>query len=71
MDITNFIIFRRNKALSIGDYGLYRKQLSRRLLVVRKKLDYTSPKGRKYAPKAPVTSEDIANNHEYVLISYT
>ncbi|KAL9025393.1 MAG: hypothetical protein Q9196_005773, partial [Gyalolechia fulgens] len=64
MDITRFIISRRDKALLVGDYGLYRKQLSRRLLVVRKKLNYSS-KGRKYNPKTPITAEDIGNNHEF------
>ncbi len=70
MDITNFIVSQREKALLIGDYGSYRKQLSRRLLVVRRKLNHTSPKGRKYAAKAPVTAEDIGNNHEYAKFLY-
>ena len=65
MDITSFIVSRRNNALLIGDYGLYRKQLSRRLLVVRKKLNYSS-KGRKYNPKTPITAEDLGRDHEYV-----
>lgn len=65
MDITGFVVSQRERALLVGDYGSYRKQLSRRLLVVRRKLNYTSPKGRKYSAKAPITAEDIANNHEY------
>ncbi|KAL8929241.1 MAG: hypothetical protein Q9208_001324 [Pyrenodesmia sp. 3 TL-2023] len=65
MDITRFIVARREKALLVGDYALYRTQLSRRLLVVRKKLGYAS-KGRKYTPKAPITAEDISSNHEFV-----
>ncbi|KAI4172999.1 MAG: hypothetical protein LQ346_008496 [Caloplaca aetnensis] len=65
MDITRFIVTRREKALLIGDYALYRTQLSRRLLVVRKKLNYAS-RGRKYTPKAPITAEDISSNHEFV-----
>ncbi|KAI4182477.1 MAG: hypothetical protein LQ348_004842 [Seirophora lacunosa] len=48
MEITTFIIARRDKALLVGDYSLYRQQLARRLLVVRKKLNYSS-KGRKFA----------------------
>lgn len=64
MEITTFIIARRDKALLVGDYSLYRQQLARRLLVVRKKLNYSS-KGRKYTPKAPITAEDIAGHHEY------
>ncbi|KAL8993363.1 MAG: hypothetical protein Q9188_007350 [Gyalolechia gomerana] len=65
MDITRFIVSRRNKALLVGNYGLYRKQLSRRLLVVRKKLNYSS-KGCKYNPKTPIVAEDIGNNHEFI-----
>lgn len=71
MDITKFIKEQREKALLAGDYGSYRKQLSRRLLVVRKKLKYTSPKGRKYTPKDPVTAEDIASDHEYAQLLWS
>lgn len=66
MDITKFIVNQREKALLVGDYGSYRRQLSRRLHTVRRKLDHTSAKGRKYVAKAPITAEDIANNHELV-----
>ena len=64
MDITNFVVTQREKALSIGDYGSYRSQSSRRLLVLRRKLKYTSIKGRKYSAKEPVSVKDIAGNHE-------
>ena len=66
MDLTDFIVSQRQKALLVGDYGSYRKQLSRRLLVVRRKLNYTSVKGRKYAAKTPVSADDIAKNPEFV-----
>lgn len=66
MEITSFIIAQRDKALLVGDYGSYRKQLSRRLLTVRRKLNYVSSKGRKYAAIDPITAENIASNHEYV-----
>ena len=66
MDITNFIVAQREKALLVGDYASYRKQLTRRLLVVRKKLHYTSTKGKKYTARPAVTAEDIAKSHEYV-----
>ena len=66
MDVTNFIVSQREKALLVGDYATYRKQLSRRLHVVRKKLHYTSAKGKKYAARPALTAEDIAANHEYV-----
>ena len=64
MDITKFVVSQREKALLVGDYAFYRKQLSRRLLVVRKKLQYTSTRGKKYAARPAVTAEDIAGNHE-------
>ena len=63
MDITGFVVSQREKTLPIGDHALYRKRLSRRLLVVRKKLHYSS-KGRKYTPKALITAKDIERNHE-------
>ena len=69
MDITNFVTAQREKALLVGDYASYRASLSRRLLTVRKKLGRASPKGRKYAPKAPVIDEDIASNNEFVVIT--
>lgn len=69
MDITNFVTAQREKALLIGDYASYRTSLSRRLLTVRKKLGRASQKGRKYAPKAPVTAEDIASNNEFVVMT--
>jgi len=63
MDITNYIVSNRDRALQLGDYNTYRSQLSRQLLSVRKKLGRTTPKNAKYAPKAPVTVEDIGKNH--------
>lgn len=69
MDITRFLANQRDKALLVGDHSSYRKQLSRRLLVVRKKLNYSS-RGRKYTPQAPITAEDIAGNHESVAAEY-
>lgn len=65
MEITSFVITQRDKALLVGDYGSYRKQLSRRLLTVRGKLNHISSKGGKYAAIDPITVEDIARNHEY------
>lgn len=65
MDITKFVVSRRNDALLVGDYGSYRKQLSRRLLVVRRRLGRTSAKNRKYAPKAPITAGDVSSNTEW------
>lgn len=63
MEITAFVVAQREKALLVGDYGSYRKQLSRRILTVRRKLNYVSTKG---PPKTSITPQDIASNHEYV-----
>lgn len=64
MDITRFVIAQRNRALPDGDYGSYRTQLSRRLLTLRRKLDFQSVKAQKYAVEAPVSVDDIRKNHE-------
>jgi len=64
MDMTKFIISQRNEALLVGDYGLYRRQLSRRILTLRRRLGRATPKGRKYAAKAPITPEELASNPE-------
>ncbi|KAH0538050.1 hypothetical protein FGG08_005312 [Glutinoglossum americanum] len=66
MDITTFVISHRDDALLLGDYNSYRAQLSRRLLTLRKKLGRTTPKGKKYTTKAPITVDDISGNHEFV-----
>lgn len=63
MEITAFVVAQREKSLLAGDYGSYRKQLSRRILTVRRKLNYVSAKG---TPKPSITPQDIASNHEYV-----
>ena len=64
MEVTQFVVSQRDKALLVGDYGSYRTQLSRRLLTVRRKLNYTSTKGRKYTAKPSISVEDIKSNHE-------
>ena len=64
MDITAFTIGNRDAALLVGDYGAYRKQLSRQLLAVRKRLGRSTARGAKYSTKNPVTADDIAKNIE-------
>lgn len=64
MDISAFTIGKRDEALLIGDYNAYRKQLSRQLLAVRKRLGRSTTKGAKYANKSTVTAEDVAKNPE-------
>lgn len=68
MDITNFVVSQREKALLVGDYGSYHTQLSRRLLVVRRKLKQTSTRGTNYSAKGPVSAENIKSNHESVAL---
>ena len=63
LEITRFIVHQREQAFLVGDYGTYRKKLSRRILVVRKKLGYTT-KGRKYTAKAPITAQNVSGNVE-------
>ncbi|KAF2456255.1 hypothetical protein BDY21DRAFT_415889 [Lineolata rhizophorae] len=66
MDITQFVVSKRDAAFLVGDYSTYRTQLSRRILTVRKRLGRTTPKNSKFAKKEPVTAEDIAKDHEFV-----
>ena len=65
MHITSFFSAQREQAFLVGDYGTYRKALSRRLLVVCRKLGYVT-KGRKYSKKTPITSQQINENEESV-----
>ena len=65
MDITKFVVASREKALLYGDYATYRSQLSTKLLNCRKKLNIATKSRGKFHPKAPVTPEQIAENHEY------
>ena len=67
MDIINYVVARRNESLLIGDYGTYRRHLSKRILKLRKKLGRTSAKGKKYVAKDPVMAEEVAKNPEYAL----
>ncbi|KAH6631902.1 hypothetical protein F5144DRAFT_235296 [Chaetomium tenue] len=68
MDITKFVISLREKALLYGDYSTYWSQLSGKLLNSRKKLNIATKSRGKFNPKAPVTPEQIAENHEYVYL---
>jgi signal recognition particle subunit SRP68 len=63
MDITSFILARREKALSTGDYGTYRSQLSTQLANLRKRLGRSTSKNAKFTSK-PITVQDYQNNNE-------
>ncbi|KAK0261357.1 hypothetical protein B0A54_03526 [Friedmanniomyces endolithicus] len=64
MDITPSISSHR-EALLIGDYNVYRTQLSRQLLAVRKRLGRATAKREKFTKK-DVTASDVGSNHEFV-----
>lgn len=66
MEITEFFFSRRENALLAGDYNAYRAQSSRRVHTVRKKLNQTTPKGRKYTARPPISAENVGSNQEYV-----
>ncbi|KAF9885808.1 hypothetical protein FE257_012390 [Aspergillus nanangensis] len=66
MEITDFIFKQREDVLIVGDYNAYRAHTTRKLHKLRKKLGQTTPKGRKYTAKAPVTAEEINNNVAFV-----
>ncbi|KAL4741867.1 hypothetical protein BDV11DRAFT_182086 [Aspergillus similis] len=71
MDITEFIFARREEVLVAGDYNAYRAHTTRKLHNIRKKLGQTTPKGRKYTSKPPISvqavGENVANVHVLLL----
>lgn len=69
MDITKSVVSLRERALLYGDYSTYWSQLSNKLLNSRKKLNIATKNRGKFNPKAPVTAEQIAENHECALYS--
>ena len=67
MDITTFVVQGRDKALLYGDYSTYHGQLAKRLLTSRRKLGIATRNRGKFSKKEDVTSEDVGENHEYVV----
>lgn len=67
MDITNYIIQSRDKALLYDDHATYKNQLTRRIASSRKKLGIQTKNRGKYHPRGPITAEEIAENRECVL----
>lgn len=68
MDITGFVVSSRNQALLYGDASTYHRQLSKRLLTCRKKLNISIKNRGKFTKKGDprdITSEQIAENHAY------
>ncbi|KAE8396563.1 hypothetical protein BDV23DRAFT_177556 [Aspergillus alliaceus] len=68
MDITDYIFSQREEVLLTGDYNAYRIHTTRKLHKLRKKVGQTTPKGRKYTAKPPVSAENVNDNIAYVHI---
>ncbi|KAL2871082.1 signal recognition particle subunit SRP68 [Aspergillus lucknowensis] len=70
MNITEYIFARREEILLAGDYNAYRAHTTRKLHKLRKKLGQTTPKGRKYTAKPPISAEDVGKNvaNVYILL---
>ncbi|PVH99296.1 hypothetical protein DM02DRAFT_436782 [Periconia macrospinosa] len=66
MDVTKFVFDYRESAFLVGDYSTYRAQLSRRLLVVRKKLGRATGKNAKFQAKQPVTADEVKKDIEFL-----
>jgi signal recognition particle subunit SRP68 len=69
MDITNFVVSSRNAALLYGDYSTYHRQLAKKLLSCRKKLNISTRNRQKFTKKTDfreVTAKQIAENHVYL-----
>ena len=69
MDITNFVVQGRDKALLYGDYSSYHAQLSKRILSTRKKLGTVTKNRGKFQKKDEVKAQDIAQNHECAVLT--
>ncbi|KAL4887919.1 hypothetical protein BDV59DRAFT_156923 [Aspergillus ambiguus] len=66
MEITDYVFKQREDVLLTGDYNAYRAHLTRKLHKLRKKLGQTTPKGRKYTAKPPISAENVSNNVAFV-----
>ncbi|KAL4779610.1 hypothetical protein BJX76DRAFT_340286 [Aspergillus varians] len=62
MDITDYIFARREEVLLAGDYNAYRAHTTRKVHNIRKRLGQTTPKGRKYTAKPPISAEAVGQN---------
>ncbi|KKY23611.1 putative signal recognition [Phaeomoniella chlamydospora] len=66
MDVTDFIVTQREHAFLGGDHDAYRAQASRRIRTLRRRLGIATPKGRKYTAKAPIKSDDVRKDEEFI-----
>lgn len=66
MDITQFVVSRRDAALLYGDYSTYQAQLGKKILKARKRLGIATKNRGKYKKKDQFSAEDVGQNREYV-----
>ncbi|KAG8526471.1 uncharacterized protein KY384_008671 [Bacidia gigantensis] len=67
MDVTRFIVSRRERGLLSGDYSTYKRRLAQRLLIVRKRLHHTSTQGKSNKDWSTIKAEDVASNHDHLV----
>ena len=60
MNITKSIVSQRDRALIRGDYNNHHAQATRRIHTIRKRLAATTPRGKKYTQRSPVTAQHVA-----------
>jgi hypothetical protein len=70
MEVTNFIVALREKALLEGDYGSYRTQLSGKLLNSRRKLNIATKHRGKFHRRENLTIQQINEDHELVDLTF-
>lgn len=66
MDISKFVLSGRETAKINGNWASYRKQLSKRIYNLRKKLGIATINRAKYSSKIVIKADDLAQNHEYI-----
>lgn len=64
MDITRFVISGRDQAFLYGDHSTYQRQLCKKLLNYRRKLNIATKNRGKFQKKDKATAEQISENHE-------
>ncbi|KAL2754500.1 hypothetical protein ACRALDRAFT_1070272 [Sodiomyces alcalophilus JCM 7366] len=64
MDITQFVVSRRDAALLYGDYSTYQAQLGKKLLKARKRLGIATKNRGKYQKKDQFSAQDVGQNRE-------
>ncbi|KAK4204974.1 hypothetical protein QBC40DRAFT_272097 [Triangularia verruculosa] len=66
MDITKFVVSHRESALLYGDYSTYQRQLSKKLLNCRKKLNIATKKRGTFQTRNQLYAEQVAEDHRWL-----